>query len=233
MLVEPHKSNFLEQVSDLWSGLSHHKNRFPGPNPCSIEKSDFEVIRRQEYKNLREDRWVQNAADRLHVRGVQAGHAHLEGLGCLRDPVEKVSEGVVPGHCPGWRTCADQRGEWVWMGFDAIIVGGIPVYRDPLEDRLEALRRSMHCYRHSPGEVELRLKSYYNTLEEYQQYLPGLQHNVDGIILTPARLGITVGRHRQMYKLKNAGDHTVDFCTRKTVCMCMTRVGRSTSVLLR
>lgn len=211
MLVEPHKSNFLEQVSDLWSGLSHHKNRFPGPNPCSIEKSDFEVIRRQEYKICEK-----TDGYRMLLTVCMFGEYKLVTLisrawDVYVIPLKKCPRVWYQGTVLDGELVRTSAGEWVWMGFDAIIVGGIPVYRDPLEDRLEALRRSMHSYRHSPGEVELRLKSYYNTLEEYQQYLPGLQHNVDGIILTPARLGITVGRHRQMYKLKNAGDHTVDF----------------------
>lgn len=211
LLCEPHKSTFLDQVSDLWSGLSQHKRRFPGPNPCSIEKNDFEIVRQHQYKICEK-----TDGYRMLLTVCMYGEFKLVTLISRAWDVY-----VIPLHkCPRvWYqgTVLDgelvQRsdGQWVWMGFDAIVVSGIPVYSDPLEDRLEALRRSMHCYQHSPGEVQLQLKAYYNTMEEYKQHLANIQHNVDGIILTPAQLGITVGRHQNMYKLKNAGDHTVDF----------------------
>jgi len=212
-LRDPQRSAYLEQICDMWSGLSPQKSRrFPGPNPCSIEKADFDTIRQHQYK-------VCEKTDGYRVLLVACMFGEYQLLTLITRawdvyviPLDKCPRVWYQGTVLDGELVKNNAGQWVWMGFDAIVVSGIPVYRDSLDDRLEALKRSMRHYEPSPKDtVILRIKPYYDTLQEYENHLTDVQHNVDGVILTPATLGIHVGRHQNMYKLKGAGQHTVDF----------------------
>jgi len=210
---DPQRSAYLEQICDMWSGLSPQKSRrFPGPNPCSIEKADFDTIRQHQYK-------VCEKTDGYRVLLVACMFGEYQLLTLITRawdvyviPLEKCPRVWYQGTVLDGELVKNKAGQWIWMGFDAIVVSGIPVYRDSLDDRLEALKRSIQHYEPSPKDtVILRIKPYYNTLQEYEDHVADVQHNVDGVILTPATLGIHVGRHQNMYKLKGAGQHTVDF----------------------
>lgn len=214
LLREPQRSTFLEQISDLWTGLSDNAKhrRFPGPNPCSIERADFDKLRRHPYK-------VCEKTDGVRVLLVVATFDEFQLVTLITRawdvyiiPLHKCPRVWYQGTVLDGELVRNESGGWEWIGFDAILVSGIPVYREPLEYRLAALERSMRTYEPSPSDtVVLSVKRYYDTVEEYQESLSNVRHHVDGVILTPAKLGIQVGRHQSMYKLKGAGQHTVDF----------------------
>lgn len=211
-LSEPQRSTFLDQVSYLWVDLAqqHNGRRFPGPNPCSIEKQNFPTIQQHKYKICEKTDGYRT----LLIASMFEGH-HVVALVTRAWDVY-----IIPmHHCPRqWYQGTVLDGEllhmgeeWVWLGFDAVVVAGIPVFREPLEDRLDAAKRSMRWYSHRPGEVRLCMKPYFDTVDQYTQYKEMTDHAIDGVILTPATLGIRMGRHPSLFKLKSTGSHTVDF----------------------
>jgi len=100
---------------------------------------------------------------------------------------------------------------WIWLGFDGIIVSGIPVWKAPLSTRVRAVHRALKAYRFDVArdKIEIRFKNYYASCDQYANRR--LSTATDGVVLTPERDPVIVGRHPALFKLKPPGKHTVDF----------------------
>lgn len=208
-LVEPTKSEVLHQIHDMTRRLSNGK--FPGPNPCSLEKADLKKL-------VPSDNWLCEKTDGIRVL-----------LVCLLYQGHNLAVLVTRGwdvYVCGIRNCPkvlfqasmfdgelvrrDDR--WCWLGFDAIMVAGIPVWSLPLSERLAAAARGFKNYLPDARDrFVIEFKKYFRKFEEYEEYLAQVTHPVDGTIITPEDAGIVVGRHQGLLKLKDSGKHTVDF----------------------
>lgn len=212
-LIEPARSTFLDQISQLWSpliGTQKDRRRFPGPNPCSIEKSDFPILQQHKYKICEKTDGYRCLLVVCVFQGYQLVTLVTRAWDVYVIPLQRCPKQWYQGTVLDGELITI-RGEWVWLGFDGIMVAGVPLYHDPLEDRLQAVRQSMRWYTHTPGEVRLSMKPYFDTVEQYTCYKQSTDHAIDGVILTPSALGIQAGRHPSLFKLKDSGHHTVDF----------------------
>lgn len=207
-LVDPDKTDFIEQLKDL---LQHFnpKGTYPGPNPCSIEKSDLPTLKQSKYK-------VCEKTDGVRVLFV-----------CLFFKGHKIAAFITRGfdvyicsmkRCPSvWKQgtvfdgeIATIHGMPCFVGFDAIFVSGIPVWNAPLSKRLDAAIRSLVDYEWTPGEVCITFKDYYDSIDEYLAQTDQSRPE-DGVILTPEDDPVCIGRHKRLFKMKPRGKHTVDF----------------------
>jgi len=101
--------------------------------------------------------------------------------------------------------------QWTWLGFDAIILSGIPVWKEPLSTRLRYAQLAWKDYGHTKGELSLQWKQFYQSVHDYQSAMKMSSMASDGVILTPEQDPVRVGRHRRLFKLKHNDKHTVDF----------------------
>jgi len=216
-MVEPTRSLVIDQIRQLVFDLVQGA-KFPGPNPCSIERSNVRSFKSQNY-------WVCDKTDGIRCLFVCMGHTvtiqdrSVSLKLCLlvtrnwEVHVQKIDI------CPRvWRQGLVVDGElvkiddqWTWLGFDAILVSGIPVWREPLSVRLRCAKLAWTHYRHTPGEVCLGWKPFYPSVSEYMEATKDQPMVSDGVILTPEADPVRVGRHRRLFKLKHNDKHTVDF----------------------
>lgn len=208
LLEEPHRTAFIDQLKELLLEFNP-KGSYPGPNPCSIEKSDLQLLSQSTYKICDKTDGIRVLFVCLTFKGHKIASLVTRGFDvyvCKIDKCPKVwKQGTV---FDGEIATIDTTARFV--GFDAIIVSGIPVWKSPLSKRLEAASISMKDYRWTPGEVEITFKTYYDSVDDLLQHR---QTSVpeDGIILTPEDDPVKIGRHRRLYKMKPHGKHTVDF----------------------
>lgn len=207
---DPVKQQLVAQLKDLIRGLSPH-GRFPGPNPCSLERADLP-------KFASGDHWLCEKTDGTRVL---MAFVTFQGIKlCLL--VTRAWDVFVVGlrKCPKvWFQGTVFDGElvfsnnaWLWLGFDAMMVAGIPVYMLNLSERLQAARRSMKEYSRDPQDpLWIEFKEYFKAFDKYTDHLKRTTHPVDGTIMTPEHAPVVLGRHTSLYKLKNDGKHTVDF----------------------
>ena len=105
-----------------------------------------------------------------------------------------------------------RKHRWTWLGFDAVMVSGIPVWALPLSERLDAARRATRQYTEHPKDrFVVCFKPFFRKIEDYIAYLSAVDHAVDGTIITPEQTPVVLGRHMALYKLKDNDKHTVDF----------------------
>jgi hypothetical protein len=210
VVLDPVKNELITQLKDLVRGLSPH-GKFPGPNPCSLEKADLKKIRQT-------DNWLCEKTDGTRV--LLACVVYLGTNMCVL--VTRAWDVYVIGlkQCPkvwfqgtmfdGELVCLN--GQWTWLGFDAMMVSGIPVHTFPLSQRLAAAQRCMKDYHVDPRDpLHLEFKAYFKVFDDYKKYITSATHPIDGTIVTPEHTPVMLGRHTTLFKLKDGGKHTVDF----------------------
>lgn len=199
----------VQLVQDLVRALSP-AGRFPGPNPCSVERRDLAGVR---------DAWLCEKTDGTRVllvfarfRGVNLCCVVTRAWEVFLTPLRHSPRAAFQGTVLDGELVTAADGGHVWLGFDAMVVCGVPVWRDPLSHRLDAARRCLGAYSPAPGDpVRLEYKRYFRSFREYAAYLPTSPFPADGTIVTPEQTPVCVGRHQGLLKLKDAGGHTVDF----------------------
>lgn len=211
-IESPDKEALLQHVRGLVSRLSPH-GKFPGPNPCSIERRTFGALRDptavylcEKTDGLRALLVCLTYDDKNMV--LLVSRAWDVYLLPLRNVPKVLFQGTV---LDGELVCDDAR-QWTWLCFDAMVVSGIPVWLLPFDKRLEAARRGMHAYVEDPEDpLTLALKTFFrgDDTEGYRRHLGSVRYPVDGTIITPGGGPVIVGRHQGMLKLKDT--HTVDF----------------------
>lgn len=200
----------LERIRDLVRGLSPN-GRFPGPNPCSMEKADLQHV-------AKGGNWLCEKTDGTRVmlafltyEGTKAAflltrswELYTVGIRCC--PKVLFQGSVVDGEL------VFAGGEWIWLGFDAMVVSGVPVWNLKLSERLAAVQRSFSSYqKHPKDSLRLTFKQYFKKFDDYVSYLHTSKYPTDGTIVTPEDLPVMLGRHKTLFKLKDKGKHTVDF----------------------
>jgi hypothetical protein len=216
-IVEPVRSLLIDRIRELVQDLTQG-TKFPGPNPCSIERSNLRSFKSQKY-------WVCDKTDGIRCLFVCINYIATVGEDTVPvklallvtrnwdvfvlkiDTCPRVwRQGVV---CDGELVKIDHQ--WTWLGFDAVIVSGIPVWKEPLSVRLRCAQLAWKDYVHTSDELLLRWKPFYPSVLEYMEAMKGMKTVSDGVILTPENDPIRVGRHRRLFKLKHNDKHTVDF----------------------
>jgi hypothetical protein len=207
-LLDPDKTEFIEQLKNLLQYFNP-KGTYPGPNPCSIEKSDLGSLKQSKYKVCEKTDGVRVLFVCLFFKGHKIAALVTRGFDVYVCPIDK---------CPRvWKQGTVFDGEIAtigntpsFVGFDAIFVSGIPVWNAPLSKRLDAAKRSLVDYQWTPGEISISFKEYYDTIDEYLAHTDETRPE-DGVILTPEEDPVKVGRHKRLFKMKPRGKHTVDF----------------------
>jgi hypothetical protein len=132
-------------------------------------------------------------------------------------PFRNIPRVLFQGTIYDGEICIDKRtGKFAFVVFDAVVVSGVTVSHLNLIDRLKAANRSIQEFKQSEEDpAELRFKGVVplNAPMIIKQHLQQIceVYETDGIILTPVDEPIVYGRHFNMFKLKPAGKHTVDF----------------------
>jgi hypothetical protein len=209
-ILDPVKTELVIQLKDLIKGLSPH-GKFPGPNPCSLEKADLRKIRQT-------DNWLCEKTDGTRVLLACVVYCGINMCVLVTRSWDVFVVGLKK--CPkvwfqgtvfdGELVFSDDR--WIWLGFDAMMVSGIPVHMLPLSKRLASAQRSMTDYKVSSCDpLYLEFKAYFKMFDDYKRYLTTTHRPIDGTIVTPEHIPVVCGRHTTMFKLKDGGKHTVDF----------------------
>ena len=206
------KDDLVTRVRDLVAPMSPH-GKFPGPNPCSIERRDFQkfVDPKAVYLCEKTD-GLRALLVCLTFRGERVVVLVARNWEPYLLPLARVPKVLFQGTVLDGELVCD-TGRWSWLCFDAVLVAGIPVWYLSFGERLDCARRALkdYSYDHDNDPLDVRIKTFFrgDQAREYVAHLRQLTVPVDGTVITPAADPVGVGRHTNMYKLKDK--HTVDF----------------------
>jgi ATP-dependent DNA ligase len=177
-------------------------DRFPGPQPVSIERRHFSLLEKQKY-------FVCEKTDGLrYLLGSFDGGVFLVNRSFasvplkIRVPKDTLLDGEL---------VTTRDGRRLFMVHDAIRVKGRDLTRDPLDVRLEAARKMVKGIIKTAGaECEIRVKTMW-PLTSIRDMPTEFEYETDGIVLTPIAEPIRTGTHETMFKWKPRDRITIDF----------------------
>ena len=196
--------------------LKEHKIIFPGPMAVSIERANFETLRRNFY-------WVCEKSDGvryiLFVSMFQyGGKSHkmcflinrsLEVfLVSMCFPIEVYRGTVMDGEL-----VQKNDGSWSFLVFDCMCIGGEYIKDKCLSERLSHTREMLTYLDVGKSCLGVALKNFVplQSFEEYVATMVPTGYQNDGFVFTPENTVLGPGRSDALFKLKPQSHHTVDF----------------------
>lgn len=195
----------MEQyVQTAWG--SSDPSRFPGPQPVSIERRHFPLLRYQSYLVCEKTDGVRH----LLVSMPDSGQVCLVNRAFKIDPVKikLAKDTVLDGELVTSKT-----GKNLFMVYDAVRAKGEDLRSLPLDQRLERARQSIKgIIKTAAAPFEIKVKTMWR-LEDFRSFpdLDSFEYETDGLVFTPVNEPIRMGTHETMFKWKPRERITIDF----------------------
>ena len=206
--MEHHVISFIHRV---WGS----RDRFPGPQPISIERRHFPILRDNVYvvcEKTDGERYMLVATTfqgrRVCVFVNRAFHMFEVSL--------NLPKGAYDG------TILDgELYENTLLLYDGVIINGNRFAHCNFLDRYDSVERfvkTIICMKSDA--YKIKVKTFY-PLDDFQefteQYLPTVQQKIDGLIFTPVYEPVRMGTHETMFKWKPKDHNTIDFQMKKNI----------------
>lgn len=209
----PDDTALLRTLSEL-SGSSDPR-KFPGSNPCSLERADFPKLRQQPY-------YLAEKTDGIRVLLLCCTHAGHNvcaivdrAMAMWLLPLQALPTAMFQGSVVDCELAFNKvEKQWQLLAFDAYVVSAVPVFYLPFSQRMAALARAMTAYAYTTGDpAPLKMKTFVpaSMFDAYpgHEAKAAAYFDIDGLILTPELSHAVIGRHTELFKLKTK--HTIDF----------------------
>lgn len=194
-----------QYICESWNNLD--KERFPGPQPVSIERRHFSLLVRQPYVVCEKTDGVRfmlacppgSKESYLVNRNFESKIVVFAGF-----PKDTILDGELV-------TTKDNRE--LFMVHDAVRVKGINLLNEPLSTRLGfAITAIKGVIKSKKDPFELKVKNMI-PLENLKFLAPldSFEYETDGIVMTPVNEPVRTGTHETMFKWKPHHRITVDF----------------------
>ena len=189
-------------------------SRFPGPQPVSIERCHFGLLKKQPYLVCEKTDGVrlmlvcfEHNGKKICALVNRAFEAHTASLTIPRDT-------VLDGELVQQKT-----GRWLYLVYDAVVVKGEDVRAKPLTERLAMANKTTRLIIKSAKDpFEVKTKSMFQ-LEKISEMpvLDAFPYETDGVVFTPINEPVRMGTHETMFKWKPRDRITIDFYFRDNI----------------
>jgi hypothetical protein len=209
-------SNFLlKNILQIWNAQKCSDSQFPGPQPVSIEKKDFEKLKKYTYHVSIKTNGIRFILyfikDRNGTNQCILINRALQFFIIDVECEESVFNGTIfDGEL------YNNDGKWEFIVHDSVIICGTKINRGKFSERLGEIQCCINaCIPTSDkSTVRVTTKNFYLfsdfdnfIVEEYNKTT--LSH--DGIIFMPESLPVISGTQYSMFKWKPKELHTFDF----------------------
>ena len=190
-----------EYIRDAWR--SADSGRFPGPQPVSIERRHFPLLKRQPY-------FVCEKTDGVR----QFLISNTEGTFIVNRAfqVEPVKIRIPKDTLLDGELVKLKNQKMAYVVHDAVLVKGENLMDAPLDQRLEKARGvTKGIIKTAAAPFDVRVKKMYRLFEEPIPDLNSFDYETDGLVFTPVAEPIRMGTHETMFKWKPRERITIDF----------------------
>jgi len=177
--------------------------RFPGPQPVSIERRHFPLLKRQPYFICEKTDGVRHLLASTEEGTFLVNRAFKVEAIKIRVPKETLLDGEL---------VKTKTGKVLFVVHDAVLVKGVDLKNLPLNVRLETARKAIKAIiKTAQAPFEIRVKEMRLLGSEKLQPLDSFEYETDGLVLTPINEPIRMGTHETMFKWKPHSRITIDF----------------------
>ena len=192
----------------------HPRNRLPGPNPVSLERSEMYKLK-SGYVVAEKTDGIRFMLCCMRLYDIKLCVIIDRAMSVYLLPLQCIPRVLFQGSIFDGEVTVDKSGTPVFVFFDAVVVSGITVSQLPLDGRIIAMQRSMKSFRAHPNDpVKIMFKKWIPLdAPDVRERLAKTEstYHCDGVVLVPVADPVVYGRNFHFYKLKPEGTHTVDF----------------------
>jgi hypothetical protein len=190
------------------------KDYFPGPQPISIERKHFPILKDGDYVVCEKTDGERHMMVALTFDGKRKCLFVNRAFHMFEVPInlnKSAYDGtILDGELYGGNTL---------MVYDAVLVAGKSVWDKTLTERLEASRSLMKNIIYMKSDkYRLKCKTFHH-MRDFEtfmdDYLPKVEQKIDGLVFTPVNEPVRIGTHETMFKWKPLEKNTVDFLMKK------------------
>lgn len=190
-----------EFIRDAWK--STDSGRFPGPQPVSIERRHFALLKRQPYFVCEKTDGVRQFLISTTEGTFIVNRAFQVEPVKIRIPKDTLLDGEL---------VKLKNQKMAFVVHDAVLVKGENLMDLPLDQRLEKARGvTKGIIKTAAAPFDVRVKKMYRLFEEPIPDLNSFDYETDGIVMTPIHEPIRMGTHETMFKWKPRERITIDF----------------------
>lgn len=194
----------LNFIQESWKSDG---TRFPGPQPVSIERRHFSLLKRQPYFICEKTDGVRHLLASTEEGVFLVNRAFFIEPVKIRVPKDTLLDGEL---------VKTKAGKSLFVVHDAVRVKGENLTSQPLNYRLDAARKVIKgIIKTAQAPFEIRVKNMHLWGSERLPALDTYEYETDGLVLTPINEPIRMGTHETMFKWKPKGRITIDFELRK------------------
>lgn len=194
----------LNFIQESWKSDG---TRFPGPQPVSIERRHFPLLKRQPYFVCEKTDGVRHLLASTEEGVFLVNRAFFIEPVKIRVPKDTLLDGEL---------VKTKAGKSLFVVHDAVRVKGENLTSQPLNYRLDAARKVIKgIIKTAQAPFEIRVKNMHLWGSERLPALDTYEYETDGLVLTPINEPIRMGTHETMFKWKPKGRITIDFELRK------------------
>lgn len=197
--------NFLHTT---WN--SSNKNYFPGPQPISIERKHFGILKRNDYVVCEKTDGIRHALLAVMYEDkkmcVLVDRSQEMYLLPLNLPKPMFTGTVMDGELVKTET------GWQYLVYDCLLVSNKHCGHLPLTKRIEEATGPINgIMKLAKDPLKVKVKTFWpisNFKEFVKQQFP---YKTDGIVLTPVNEPVRIGTHETLFKWKPRDENTIDF----------------------
>lgn len=214
----PHASKLLEKLT-IFSGSQKTRRGlpFPGPNPVSIERADYDKFRAQPYHITEKTDGTRALMMVTDIDDLNVVVIFDRTLTPFLFPIHLMPRVLYQGSLFDGEIVYDKlEKRFTFLCFDAINISGVPVFQMPFTERLSAISMSLTHYAPSPSDPGIiRPKHFLPCVKEvgpaFDAHVKTMseRYDIDGVIFMPELDRVIYGRHDNLMKLKTT--HSIDF----------------------
>jgi len=192
-------------IQKTWE--SPDPERFPGPQPVSIERRHFVEFKKRPYYVCEKTDGVRHLLLSLEVQGKRSTCLVNRAFDVIPFSTMIPRGTVLDGELVEPKVPSRP----IFLIYDAICIKGKDLRKCPLDKRLEEAQKLMKTViRSSRDPFEIRVK----TMSPFPGTLPDLDSfpwETDGLVFTPVNEPVRMGTHETLFKWKPRSRITIDF----------------------
>lgn len=202
----------VEHFHSFWGTVSRNGRLppiFPGPQPISIERVHFTILKSNPYVVCEKTDGTRVALLAFTFQGKKVTLLVNRSLRFVWTPLN------MPKSAHQGTLLDGELVDKTVMMYDAVYVSGEDVKNKNFLDRLEKLDLFVKgIMKLAKDPVLIKIKKFVtlDNLENFQtKTVPNLPYKTDGLIFTPVNDHIRLGTHETMFKWKPRDENTIDF----------------------
>lgn len=211
----PIQNVILRFLHTAWGTLRNEKLPpfFPGPQPISIERRHFDILKNNEYVVCEKTDGVRHMMICMKYDDKKLClliNRRLDiFLVSINLPRKAYDGTILDGELVKGGT------KWNFLVYDAVRVDDENVIALNLTERLEKAQTVVDGIKKlSKDPIIVKMKKFQqmNNLKNFcENYLPKLEFKTDGLIFTPVADHVKIGTHETLFKWKPRDQNTIDF----------------------